>query len=139
MDPVGKARSLRRNETWAERTVWRWLRDRRFTGYKFRRQQPIGPYVLDFFCAEAKLAIELDGGQHGLPSKKEHDEKRTEFLKESGIRVMRFWNGELRRQPEAVRTMIFNALQERAPRALASLNEKDKKGSRTQGFEKRQL
>src|ERR1022692_642031 len=67
MADISLARQLRKKETWAEKLVWIWLRDRRFTGYKFRRQHPLGNYSLDFFCEEAELNIELDGGQHGFP------------------------------------------------------------------------
>jgi very-short-patch-repair endonuclease len=98
--------------------MWKWLRDRRFTNYKFRRQQPVGPYILDFFCAEAKVCIELDGGQHGNPRQKLYDQNRARFLSASGIKELRFWNHKLRRDSEAIRTMIFNVLQERAPHPL---------------------
>jgi very-short-patch-repair endonuclease len=98
--------------------MWQWLRDRRFTNYKFRRQQPIGPYILDFFCPEAKLSIELDGNQHGFPGAKTHDEKRAQFFATSGIKELRFWNGQLRRESEAIRATIFNELQARAPHPL---------------------
>src|SRR5439155_18297934 len=65
MADIQRARQLRKKETWAEKLVWRWLRDRRFSHYKFRRQHPIGDYHLDFFCEEAELNVELDGSQHG--------------------------------------------------------------------------
>jgi hypothetical protein len=61
------ARRLRECETWGERLMWSWLRDKRFSEYKFRRQHPVGPHFLDFFCIEARLNIEVDGSQHGLP------------------------------------------------------------------------
>ena len=63
------ARSFRKRDTWAEKLLWTWLRDRRFTGYKFRRQHAFGPHILDFFCVEAFVNIELDGGGHVAPSK----------------------------------------------------------------------
>src|ERR1051326_5781834 len=63
--PSSRARSMRKNPTWAERLMWRWLKDRRFTRYKFRRQHPMGAYTLDFYCSEARISIELDGTQHG--------------------------------------------------------------------------
>ena len=112
------ARRLRQKETWAEKLLWRWLRDRRFTGYKFRRQYPIGNYVLDFFCEEAELNIELDGGQHGLPDRQKHDAEREKFLRTRGIKTLRFWNSYLRRNRQSVRDTIFNELQSRAPHPL---------------------
>ena len=70
MADTGRARQLRQIETWAEKLMWRWLRDRRFSGYKFRRQHPLGNFYLDFFCEEADLNIELDGRQHGFPDRR---------------------------------------------------------------------
>jgi adenine-specific DNA-methyltransferase len=113
-----RARQLRKNDTWAEKLMWRWLRDRRFSGYKFRRQHPIGDYYLDFFCEEAGLDIELDGSQHGFPEQRKHDEEREEFLKSRGIKILRFWNSRLRREAQSVRDTIFDELQKRAPHPL---------------------
>src|SRR5579859_546281 len=84
-----RARQFRKKETWAEKLLWRWLRDRRFSGYKFRRQHPLGDYYLDFFCEEADLAIELDGSQHGHPARQAHDAEREKFLKSLGIKTLR--------------------------------------------------
>ena len=112
------ARQLRKESTWAEKLVWRWLRSRRFTEYKFRRQYPIGLYILDLFCFEAKLSIELDGSQHGFPEGQAHDEARRSFLERSGIKELRFWNSQLKRNPHGVRATIFRELQERAPHSL---------------------
>ena len=83
------ATTLRQNSTDAERKLWSKLRDRQLLGFKFVRQQPIGPYIADFACREADLVIELDGGQH---AESEQDMVRTEALAERGYRVMRFWN-----------------------------------------------
>ena len=94
------------------------MRDRRFTGYKFRRQHPIGEYVLDFFCEEAELNVELDGSQHGFPDQRKHDEERERFLKSRGIKTLRFWNSHLRRNSQSIRDTIFNELQARAPHSL---------------------
>jgi very-short-patch-repair endonuclease len=112
------ARQFRKKETWAEKLVWRWLRARRFNGYKFRRQHPIGNYYLDFFCEEAELAIELDGSQHGYPDKQNHDAEREKFLKSRGIKTLRFWNSHLRSNSQNIRDTIFNELQKRAPHPL---------------------
>jgi len=118
MPDVDRARQLRQTETWAERLMWRWLRDRRFSSYKFRRQHPFDGYCLDFFCEEAKLNVELDGSQHGFPDQRARDAKREEYLKSKGIRTLRFWNSHLRRNGQSVRDMIFNELQQRAPHPL---------------------
>ena len=118
MPDTNRARALRQHSTWAEKLLWRWLRDRRFSAYKFRRQHPAGPYTLDFFCEEARLSIELDGFQHGHPVQQARDAERTKFLATLGIKELRFWNGRLRREPQVVRDAIFAALQERAPHPL---------------------
>jgi len=89
------ARQLRREQTDVERKLWFALRDRRFHSFKFRRQQPIGPYIADFVCFEAKLVIELDGDQHGLAANEAYDRVRTERLEGDGFRVIRFWNNQL--------------------------------------------
>jgi very-short-patch-repair endonuclease len=115
MSTKERARVLRKEPTWAEKLMWRWLRDRRFSGYKFRRQHPFGPYFLDFYCREASLAIELDGGQHGTPEGRSADEARDAFAASHGVRTLRFWNSRLRREGEVVRTTIWHALQDRAP------------------------
>jgi len=96
-DPTLKPRrrELRRNQTDAEKALWAYLRSKQFYGMKFFRQYSIGPYILDFYCPTAKLAIELDGGQHNQCENKEYDESRSEYLKAQGIEVTRFWNHEV--------------------------------------------
>ena len=118
MAETKRARQLRQIETWAEKLMWRWLRGRRFSGYKFRRQYPLGDYYLDFFCAEAELNIELDGGQHGFPDQQKHDAQREKFLQSRGIKTLRFWNSQLRRNAQSIRDTIFEELQKRAPHPL---------------------
>ena len=118
MANIERARQLRKKETWAEKLMWRWLRDRRFSGYKFRRQHPVGDYVLDFFCEEARLSVELDGSQHGFPDQCKHDTDREAFLKSRGIKTLRFWNSHLRRDAQSIRDRIFNELQSCAPHPL---------------------
>jgi very-short-patch-repair endonuclease len=98
--------------------MWNWLRNRRFNGYKFRRQHALGNYSVDFYCEEARLSIELDGFQHGHPSQKSFDAERARFLDSLGVKELRFWNHQLRRERQFVRDSIFNALQERAPHPL---------------------
>jgi very-short-patch-repair endonuclease len=112
------ARMLRRKETWAERLLWSWLRDRRFSNYKFRRQHPLGPYYLDFFCVEARVNIELNGRHHGHPTQQAADEERDRWLEAQGIKVLRFWNSYLRRNKQEIRDRIWMALQEQAPQEI---------------------
>ena len=92
---VQTARRLRGKLTDAEQVLWSALRDSRMQGIKFRRQHPFGPYVLDFFCVNAQLAVELDGGIHDQPEQKDYDKERTAFLEANGLRVMRFRNEEI--------------------------------------------
>jgi len=92
---VEKARALRQELTGAEQRLWEALRDRRLNGLKFRRQHPYGQFVLDFFCAESLLAVEVDGAFHDAPDRAAHDAARTEFLTQRGVRVLRFTNDEI--------------------------------------------
>ncbi len=118
MPDIERARALRQKPTWAEKLMWSWLRDRRFSAYKFRRGHPAGKYFLDLYCREASLSIELDGGQHGHPDQQTHDVERTRFLASMGIKELRFWNSRLRRDKQAIRDTIFRELQARAPHSL---------------------
>ena len=102
-----RARRLRRNLTDAERKLWQLIRSRQLGGAKFRRQQPIGPFVADFVCHEARLIVEADGGQH---ADSHHDARRTEFLKRAGYRLLRFWNHDILGNPEGVLQAIAEAL-----------------------------
>lgn len=104
------ARKLRREQTDVERKLWFALRDRRFHAFKFRRQQPIGPYIVDFVCFEAKLVIELDGDQHGDAAHEIYDEARTKRLAADGFRVIRFANHEVNENFEGVLDAIARAL-----------------------------
>jgi very-short-patch-repair endonuclease len=108
-----RARNLRRNQTKEERELWKALRDRRFAGFKFRRQYTIAEYILDFYCAAAKLAIELDGFQHGLPGNAQRDEARQKYLAEEGIETLRFWNHQWRENREGCLLEIWNHVQSR--------------------------
>ena len=102
------ARDLRRNPTDAERALWRHLRQRQMAGLKFRRQHPIGRYILDFVCLDARLVIELDGGQHA--DRQDADQERTAWLEARGYRVLRFWNTDVLEHPEGVWDLILRAL-----------------------------
>jgi len=104
------ARSLRRKSTWGERKLWLRFRNRSFAQFKFRRQHPVGPYILDFYCASKILAVELDGDVHGAPGQKNHDVTRDAYLKAKGIRVLRFWNVEIQDNLEGVLDAIYAAL-----------------------------
>jgi very-short-patch-repair endonuclease len=86
------ARKLRKNQTDAEKLLWGILRNRQLLGVKFRRQQPVGPYILDFYCYDYKLCIELDGGQHYTNDGQRYDTDRSAFLKTNEIHVVRFSN-----------------------------------------------
>ena len=103
------ARELRAQATDAETKLWHILRDRRFFDYKFRRQHPMGGYILDFYCADANLAIELDGGQH--QQAETYDQQRTQALQQQGIQVLRFWNNDFLQNCEGVLESILAALQ----------------------------
>ena len=87
---------MRHELTWAEKALWRQLRNRKLEGLKFRRQQPLGSYILDYYCAEKGLVVELDGGQHDVPEEREYDLRRTQFLRDEGLEVIRFWNSQIR-------------------------------------------
>ena len=102
------ARRLRLRSTDAERRLWRHLRDRQLAGYKFRRQRPIGRYVVDFLCMEHRLIVEVDGGQRDWNA--DADRLRTEALTASGYRVIRFWNNDVLSNTEGVLQQILQAL-----------------------------
>jgi len=107
-----KARYLRKSQTDAESLLWSRLRARQLTGIKFRRQHPIGPYVLDFYCAEAHLAVEVDGSQHLESIAINQDQARTKFLENKSIKVIRFWNHEVLENLDAVLESIIFTLDE---------------------------
>ena len=96
------ARELRHRETEAEQKLWGLLRNRQLKGKKFRRQHAIAKYVVDFYCNECKLAIELDGNFHTTEEAKEYDKSRTVLLNELGITIIRFWNEEVIKDSEKV-------------------------------------
>ena len=102
---VPLARKLRLTPTDAEIRVWSRLRRKQLEGFRFRRQHPLGPYVVDFFCAEAKLIVEVDGGQHA-----DDGEARTLWLEARGYRVIRFWNNDVLANTEGVLEAIRQEL-----------------------------
>jgi very-short-patch-repair endonuclease len=107
------ARELRQAQTPAEKLLWSKRRDRRLNGYKFRRQQPIGRYIADFFCPEARLIIELDGHSHA--EQVEHDQERTRWLESEGYRVARFYNWDVTRNLAGVLQEIARLTAIRTP------------------------
>ena len=106
---IARARHLRRVMTDAERRLWRELRAHRFAAWHFRRQHPVGPYIVDFICLAARLVIEIDGGQHSP----DRDGRRTAWLEAAGFRVLRFWNNEVLANSEGVLQAIAEAPAER--------------------------
>ncbi|QOX78526.1 endonuclease domain-containing protein [Trichlorobacter lovleyi] len=102
------ARQLRKDQTDAEKRLWHFLRGRRFCGLKFRRQCPFEGYILDFYCHDASLAIELDGGGHTSDEQRMYDHERTKILNCAGIRVIRFWNNEVLNSMEDVLNKLYS-------------------------------
>ena len=101
-----RRKGLRRSKTDAEKLLWNKLRGRQISGLKFYRQFSVGAYILDFFCPQIKLAVELDGGQHAEEENMEYDAIRTDYLKGIGIEVLRFWNNEVMKNIEGVLQVI---------------------------------
>jgi very-short-patch-repair endonuclease len=106
----GNAKKLRQQMTDAERKLWNHLRDRQLADFKFRRQCQLGPYIADFVSFEARLIVEVDGGQHA--SQSAADNKRTDWLRSNGFTVLRFWNHEVLQQTDAVLQTITETLVE---------------------------
>jgi very-short-patch-repair endonuclease len=101
------AREMRKEPTPAERRMWRLLRNRRLAGFRFRRQHPVGRYIADFYCAVARLVIELDGDTH--VGNEEADRVREEYLRDRGLRVIRFWNFRFAEDGDAVLDAVYAA------------------------------
>ena len=99
-----RAQRLRAEPTDAERALWVRLRRRQVLGHKFRRQQPVGPYIVDFVCLEKRLVVEVDGSQH--IEQRSYDEARTVWLESQGYRVLRFWNNEVLKETDVVVEVI---------------------------------
>ena len=113
MNLTSRARQLRRDSTDAEQLLWSVLRDRQLGGHKFRRQTPIGGYIVDFVCKRRRLVIELDGGQH--QQRAGSDRERTEVLESLGYRVLRVWNNDVFDDLESVVDAILLELQRGEP------------------------
>ena len=102
------AKVLRKNFTVTERLLWKYLRVKQMEGCKFRRQEPIGNYIVDFVCQEKLILIEVDGGQHSV--EQERDSKRDKWLEGLGYKVLRFWNNEVLTNTEGILEIIRNTL-----------------------------
>ena len=100
---------MRHGPTPQEDKLWRRLRGRRFAAHKFRRQVPIGAYIVDFVCFEARVIVEVDGAQH---AESPHDRQRDAWLSAEGFRVLRFWNNQIDQQMDAAADAIWHALEE---------------------------
>lgn len=120
MDIRQKAKQLRSNSTDAERNFWAHIRNRRLEGWKFRRQLPVGQYIVDFACPELRLIIEIDGGQHA--EQVIYDLSRTRFLQSKGYRVVRFWNNEVLGNIEGVLEALTLTLSQRERELAYSLS-----------------
>lgn len=105
----GRAKAMRSKMTDAERHLWQRLRAHRLNGLSFRRQVPIGAYIVDFVCQDLHLIVELDGGQHGFDQEVARDELRSERLRSKGYRILRFWNSDVLRNCGAVTQSILEA------------------------------
>ena len=103
-----KAQKLRKNLTEAERKLWRYLRLRQLGGHKFRRQHPLGSYIVDFVCLGKRVVIEVDGGQH--QEQVMYDQQRTAWLEQQGFRILRSWDNEVMQNIEAVKEAVWRAL-----------------------------
>lgn len=126
-----RRRELRTSATRAEKRLWSRLRSRQWLGLKFRRQHPLGTFIVDFYCHEAELAIEIDGGQHAEEKQSVYDQKRTELLRAKGIRVLRFWNNEVLRNLEGVLEAIAEELSALTP-ALSPWEREQKGGDQAE-------
>jgi very-short-patch-repair endonuclease len=109
---ASRTRQLRQEATDAEKALWQRLRDKQLAGFRFRRQAPIGDYIVDFACFYPRLVIELDGGQHAEIAQRDHDQRRTDWLEREGFRVVRFWNNDILQNTDGVVTEISRVLEE---------------------------
>ena len=115
-----RARQLRKQLTPQEVKLWMKLRELRQLGYHFRRQAPLGPYIVDFICFGSNVIVEADGGQHGLPEGVVRDRIRDAFFRSEGFQVLRFWNSDIDQNLEGVMETIFAVLKPPTPASLRS-------------------
>ena len=119
---LNNAKTLRSQQTDAEQQLWHQLRAHRFMGLKFKRQKPIGQYMVDFICIEYRLILEVDGGQH--IDRMEYDDERTAWLKSEGFMVLRFWNHEVLQKMEGVLERVRQAVAPSPPAPLPPVGER---------------
>ena len=104
-------RRLRKDSTVPEQQIWRLLRDRQLSGYKFRRQHGLGPYVVDFYCPKFRLVVEIDGDSHSSLKAQAYDARRTAYFRLFGMEVIRFMNAEVGENPTAVVEAIYRCIE----------------------------
>ena len=107
---IETARRLRRESTVAEKLLWAQLKNRQLHGFKFVRQEPIGPYFADFVCRQLKLIVEVDGDTHSTGEEIAYDSRRTAYLEQRGCRVIRFWNTEVKDGMDGVLAVLIKAV-----------------------------
>jgi len=128
MKLVERARRLRKESTDAETRLWLHLRAHRYGGYKFKRQQPIGSYIVDFACFDARLVIEIDGGQHADAARS--DSIRDAWLAREGFRILRFWNNEVLENTEGVMQKVLSSLDAPSPQPSPTRGEGERSAPR---------
>ena len=128
MKLVERARKLRKESTDAETRLWLHLRAHRYGGYKFKRQQPIGSYIVDFACFDARLVIEIDGGQHADAARS--DSIRDAWLAREGFRILRFWNNEVLENTEGVMQKVLSSLDAPSPQPSPTRGEGERSAPR---------
>ena len=104
------AQNLRKNNTKEENIIWQLLRNRKFYGYKFKRQVPIGNYIVDFLCYEKSIVVEIDGGEHNTPDALLKDKNRTQYLESQGYKVIRFCNSDVNNNIQGVYEKLMEIL-----------------------------
>ena len=118
-----RARKLRKTQTDAEAKLWFRLRNRRLAGFKFRRQYPVGRYIVDFVCLEAQVVVELDGGQHVDATA--YDRRRTAFLESLGLQVLRYWDDDVLLRVDRVLESLLSRLPTPHPNPLPASGERE--------------
>jgi very-short-patch-repair endonuclease len=126
------ARRLRRDMTEAEKAMWRLLRSRQLAGYKFRRQEPVGRYIVDFVCFSHKLVVEVDGGQHADATA--YDQRRTRFFLDEGFQILRLWNNEVLENRDGVCARIAEVLSRSTPHPPGAVRRAPPSPTRGEGF-----
>ena len=122
---LARAKTMRSQQTEAEQRLWFYLRAQRFMGLKFKRQKPIGAFIVDFICMELRLIVEADGGQHG----DEYDQQRNNRLQQQGFTVLHFWNHDILQRTESVLEHIRQAVLALSPTPLPQAGEGIKGGA----------